>query len=126
MKVVFMFFLMMALSCVAKNNLRRESAELEFCYAATLNRLSMNFACPAESLPSDLLTCPFLIMCKDSMPSIVRPAVWKEWKHCAARLLLLLMARWSCSITLLRYLTRRSLQSWGKNLSLAEAASASG
>ena len=48
----------------------------ELCpYAATPKRLSTNFACPAESLPSNLFTCPFLIMCIDSTPSSVRSAV---------------------------------------------------
>jgi hypothetical protein len=44
-------------------------------YAATPNTLSTNFACPYESLPSNLFTCPFLIMCIDSTPSSVRSAV---------------------------------------------------
>jgi hypothetical protein len=33
----------------------------DFSDAATPKRLATNFACPAESLPSSLLTCPFLI-----------------------------------------------------------------
>src|SRR3712207_7216463 len=37
--------------------------------------------------------------------------------HCIARHLLRI-ARWSCSITLLRYFTRRSLQSGGRTFSL--------
>ena len=59
-------------------------------YAVTLNRLATNFAGPAASLPSNLLICPFLIMCIDSTPSSVRSAVWKERKHCIARHLLLI------------------------------------
>ena len=51
-------------------------------YAATWKRLSTNFARAAASLPTDLLTCPFLIMCIASMPSVVRTAVWNERKHC--------------------------------------------
>ena len=39
---------------------------------------------------------------------------------------LCLTARWSCSITLLRYFTRRNLQSGGKTFSFIEAANASG
>ena len=31
-------------------------------YAATPNRLATNFACPAVSVPSNLLTCPLPIM----------------------------------------------------------------
>ena len=92
---------------------------------ATPNRLATNFACPAASLPSSHLIWPFLIMCAASIPSIVRSAVWKERKHCIARHLLRI-ARWSCSMTLLRYFTRRSLQSGGRNFSLTEAAKASG
>ena len=41
----------------------------------------MNFACPITSLSSILFTCPFLIMCMDSIPSNVRSAVWNERKH---------------------------------------------
>ena len=44
-------------------------------YAAITNRFSTNFACPTASVPSSLLTCPFLIMCMASIPSIVRSAV---------------------------------------------------
>lgn len=46
-------------------------------YAAIPKRLWTNRACPAASRPSSLLTCPFLIMCNDSMPSKVLSAVWK-------------------------------------------------
>lgn len=85
----------------------------------------MNFARPIASLPPGLLTCPFLSICIDSTPSVARSAVWREPKHCLARHLLR-VARRSCSITLLRYFTRRSLQSGGGTFSLTEAANASG
>src|SRR5207248_3709063 len=97
---------------VAKNILRREEIFGDRCYAATPNKLSANLAWPIASLLSNLLTCPFLIMFTASMPSRVRSAVWKLLKHCDA-LTFFLTKRWSCSITLLRYLTRRSLQSFG-------------
>jgi hypothetical protein len=41
-------------------------------YATTPYKLATNFACPAESLPFNLFTCPVLIMCKGSIPSSVR------------------------------------------------------
>ncbi len=43
-----------------------ECRELPSGYAVTLKRLSTNFACPTESLPSILLICPSLIMCTAS------------------------------------------------------------
>jgi hypothetical protein len=36
--------------------------EVLFSYAATLNKLATNLACPTESLLSNLLTGPFLNM----------------------------------------------------------------
>ena len=59
------------------------------------------------------------------MPSNVLSAVWKERKHCIARHLFL-TDLWSCSITLLRYFTRLSLQSRGSTFSFTEDAKASG
>lgn len=38
-----------------------------FCYAATRKRQAKNFACPAQSLPPDIFTCPFLrVECLDA------------------------------------------------------------
>src|SRR5215207_2227810 len=59
------------------------------------------------------------------MPSSVRSAVWKLLKHCDARTFFL-TKRWSCSITLFRYFTRLSLQSFGTTRSAYEALKASG
>ncbi len=70
---------------VAKIISRRERSSSEVHYAATGKRFKTNFACPAASLPLNLFTCPFLIMCMASTPSIVRSAVWKERKRCIAR-----------------------------------------
>lgn len=50
----------------------REGREGHYAYAATPNNLATNFACPAASLPSNPFTCPFLIMCAASIPSIAR------------------------------------------------------
>ncbi len=55
--------------------------------AAFWKRLSTNFACPIVSLPSSLLTRPFLSMCIASTPSIALSAVWNERKVCIARVL---------------------------------------
>lgn len=41
----------------------------------------MNLAYPAESLPSNLFTCPFPIICITSIPSNARSAVENEPQH---------------------------------------------
>jgi hypothetical protein len=69
---------------VAKIYLGKEGREKLYAYAATPKRPSTNLACPVESLPSNLFTCPFLIMCMASTPYSVGSAVWKERKHCIA------------------------------------------
>jgi hypothetical protein len=53
--------------------LQKVSGERErlFRYAVNPKRFSTNFACPAGSPPSNLLTYPFLIMCAASISSIV-------------------------------------------------------
>ena len=63
------------LGCVANIEMRQRKASGYPTYAATPKRLSTNFACPRALLPANLLTCPFLIMFTDSMPSRVRSAV---------------------------------------------------
>jgi len=46
----------------------KEGRETVDTYAATPDGLATDFSCPTASLPSNLFTCPFLIMCIASIP----------------------------------------------------------
>ena len=56
-------------------------------YAATWKRLSTNFARAAASLPTDLLTYPFLIMCD-------RLYAFRRQRRCVERAEALQQRRW--------------------------------
>lgn len=92
--------------------------------AATPKQLPTDFARPVVSRPSDLLTCPSLIVCKASVPSIACPAVWDGRKRRAARRRLR-AAPWPRPITSFRCSIRGSRPE-GKAFPFTGVANASG